>query len=563
MTTDPRSFFILYALENAVRHQNVPKAGSVLGALLGAHPEFRTKAKELTGILAEVLAEVEALTPEEREARLREEAPEMLAKKEKKEKKTGLAPLDHVPEGGVVVRFAPNPSGPLHLGHARAAYLNDYYVREYGGRYVIRIEDTDPKRIEPENYGLLMEDLDWLGLTNTEYFYQSDRLDLYYAYGRKLIELGGAYLCTCDSETFRELKNSKKPCPCRNHSVEENVALWEQMFNGTFAEGTIVVRVKTEIDHPDPAMRDFAIFRIVESPPHPRVEATIYPMMNFSVAVDDHLLGMTHVIRGKDHIANAKRQRYIYEYFGWTEPAFFHYGRMSVGDVVLSTSAMKAGIAEGTYSGWDDIHLGTLKAIARRGIQAEAVRKAMVLIGMGQTDIVFSWENLFAANKELVDPVAHRYFFVPDPVTCMITGAEPTTAIIPKHPNDASAGMRELFFEGKVCVARSDLEGVTMVRLKDLFNVSVEKTEDGKFSLTYAGDSLDEVRAAKGRIIQWLPDEETISCTLLRPDGDMQGVCEPAVALEEDRVIQFERIGFARIDAVDKKHGVTAYFAHR
>ncbi|MDD4127070.1 MAG: glutamate--tRNA ligase [Methanomicrobium sp.] len=560
MSVDPKEFFLIHALHNAVTHNSIPKAGTVLGMLMGKYPEYRPQAKEMSAILSEVLRDVEALSPEERLSKLNELAPELLLeKKEKKEKERGLRALKNVDENGVVMRFAPNPSGPLHLGHARAAYLNDYYLRQYGGRYILRIEDTDPRRVEPENYELLLDDIKWLGINITETVFQSDRFDIYYEYGRKLLEIGGAYVCTCDSEVFRDLKNSKKTCPCREHTIEENLGMWEKMLSGEFPEGTITVRVKTEIDHPDPAMRDFSIFRVVDHP-HPKIDAKVYPMMNFSVVIDDHLLGVTHVIRGKDHIANTRRQQYIYDYLGWLPPEYHHYGRMSIGDVVLSTTAMKEGIKAGLYTGWDDIHLGTLKAIARRGIKPEAVRNSMIDIGVGQTDIQFSWENLFAENKAIIDSCSNRYFFVKNPVKCTVDGAPKMTAKALLNPNDESKGFRELLFDGSLYVCEDDLKGCSMVRFKDLFNAEV--AFDGSvYSLKYSGSSLEDARKNKAPIIQWVPANSNVKCTLLSPEGRTDGVCEKGVLLEENNVVQFERVGFARIDSV-KGENVTAYFAH-
>jgi glutamyl-tRNA synthetase len=285
-------------------------------------------------------------------------------------------------------------------------------------------------------------------------------------------------------------------------------------------------------------------------------------MMNLSVVVDDHLLGMTHVIRGKDHIANTRRQGYIYDYFGWKQPEYYHYGRMSVGDVVLSTSAMKAGISDGTYSGWDDIRLGTLKAIARRGIKPEAVRKAMVDLGVGQTDINFSWENLFAENKAIIDPVSDRYFFVPEPALFEISGAPAKTAEIPLHPNECSRGVRRLEFTGKVHISPEDIAKKSFVRLKDLFNVTVSE-KDGETILNYAGDSLEEAKEKHAPIIQWLPyGKASVPCRIKRPDGDAEGLCEEGVKHMAGEEIQFERIGFVKIDSVSGD-SVTAYFTHR
>lgn len=551
----------IYALQNAVKHESAPKSGTVIGTVLGKHPEFRSRARELGPIAGKVIAEVAAMTPAERKSRLEELAPELLAELTETHEHIRELPALEGAENGVVMRFAPNPSGPLHLGHARASILNDYYVKRYGGRYVLRIEDTDPKRVDPEAYDMVREDVEWLGLGITDIVYQSDRLDIYYDLCRKLIELGGAYVCVCEPERFRELKLKGKACPCREQTVEENLELWQRMLDGEFYEGDVTVRVKTDLTHPDPAIRDYSAMRIVSSPPHPRVDATVFPLMNFSVAVDDHLLGITHVIRGKDHIANTRRQRYIFDYFGWKPPVYRHYGRMGISGVVLSTSGMREGIKSGLYTGWDDIHLGTLRAIARRGIEPDAVRNAMIDIGIGETDISFSWENLYARNKEIVDPKANRYFFVPDPVEVTIEGAPHREAHASLHPSDPSRGVRTLVAGGKVLLPRAEIEGRSMVRLKDLYNVRI--AWDGDLPhLSYAGDSLDDARSEKAPIIQWLPAEAKLPCTLLQQEGSLEGFCEPRVAEEADRVVQFERIGFARVDSVEGGR-VSAYFAHR
>jgi len=559
---DPRDILFLCALQNAVKHGGVPQAGAVIGMVMGAHPELRSRAKEVSGLAKEAIADVAALSPEERVSTLQSRAPEMFASLSEKHEHKKVLPDLEKSEKGVVMRFAPNPSGPLHIGHARAAALNDAYVKQYGGRYILRIEDTDPKRVDPDAYGMVVEDLKWLGLGITETVTQSDRLPIYYDLCKQLIERGGAYVCTCDNEHFKELKQAKTACPCRGQSVEKNLELWQKMLDHGFKEGEVSVRIKTDLNNPDPAMRDFPAFRILDAPPHPKVKAHVYPLMNFSVVADDHLLGVTHVIRGKDHIANTRRQQYIYDHFGWQVPVYRHYGRMGIEGVVLSTSQMRLGIKEGTYTGWDDIRLGTMRALARRGISPEAVKNAMLAIGIGDTDISFSWDNLYAENRKIVDPIANRYFFVPDPMTVTIQGAARHTAHAMLHPSDTARGTRTLEFEGSVLLPKSEIvPGTAMVRLKDLFNVKI--AWDGDIpSFSFGGDSLADARAAKARIIQWLPAQATVPCTLLTQEGEMKGACEPLVRSELDKVVQFERVGFARIDAVDVS-GITAYFTHK
>lgn len=557
--TDIRNEIYILALENAVKHKAVPRAGAILGSVMGGHPELRPKAKEINMMLPEILKEVEALSVEEREAKLRELKPDAIEKMH--EKKERIHELPELPdaEKGVVMRFAPNPSGPLHLGHARASVLNDYYVKKYGGKFYYRVEDTDPKRVDPEAYDMVVEDLKWLGIGITDVVIQSDRFDIYYDYARQLIKLGGAYMCNCDNEEFKALKLKKQACPCRDLSVEENLKRFDDMLAGKYNEGEITLRVKTDIAHPDPAVRDFAAMRVLKTPKHPRKpEIFVYPLMNFSVAVDDHLLGMTHVIRGKDHIANTRRQEYIYKYFGWKMPYFYHYGRMSIAGLELSTSGMRKGINEGLYTGWDDIHLGTLRALARRGIQADAVRAAVIDIGIGDTDISFSWENLFAQNKAIIDADADRYFFVPDAVEVTVSGAEPTEAHAPVYPNKPERGERVLKFTGKILLPKSEIEVGKMIRLKDLFNIKIT----GENTAEFAGNSLSEARAAKASIVQWLSAESCVPASLLTPEGILEGFAEPEVLKYDGKIVQFERIGFAKIDSV-KDGKATAYFTHR
>jgi glutamyl-tRNA synthetase len=186
----------------------------------------------------------------------------------------------------------------------------------------------------------------------------------------------------------------------------------------------------------------------------------------------------------------------------------------------------------------------------------------MIAIGIGDVDISFSWDNLYAENKKLVDPTANRYFFVPDPVTATIEGASNHTAHALLHPSDATRGSRTLEFTGIVLLPKGELvPGTTMLRLKDLFNVKIAWDGDTP-SLSYGGDSLADARAAKAHIIQWLPAQATVPCTLLTQEGEMKGACEPAVKPELGKVVQFERVGFVKIDAAGAD-GVRAYFTHK
>ncbi|HJJ56455.1 MAG TPA: glutamate--tRNA ligase [Methanocorpusculum sp.] len=570
-TEELRNEIYVFSLNNAVKHKSVPKPGAILGILMNVHPNLKSCVSQVNTILLDVIKAVQSMSVEDRELELQncknneiyKSAFQVLDNIANNNHKDHHSDLPELPGSshGVVMRFAPNPSGPLHLGHARASYLNDYYVRKYGGKLYYRVEDTDPKRIDTDAYTAIPKDLEWLGINITDTVIQSDRFDIYYEKARELMSLGGAYMCTCNNDTFKELKLKKKPCPCRNQSIQENLKLLEDMLNGKYKEGSITMRVKTDITHPDPAIRDFAAMRVLTSIKHPRrPDIFVYPLMNFSVVIDDHELGVTHVIRGKDHIANTRRQEYIYNYFGWKMPYFYHYGRMSISDLELSTSGMRKGIEEGKYTGWDDIHLGTLQALKRRGIQPQAVKNAILELGIGNTDISFSWENLFAKNKAIIDNSADRYFFVPDPIEVEIKNdLIPFDAHAPIYPNCPERGERILTFKDKVYLPRSELNTGNMLRLKDLFNIKITSNN----TANYLNNSIEEAKAQKSKIIQWLPIDRAIKCKLSTPNGELTGYCEDTILKYNHKIVQFERIGFAKIDDVTPDGTVIAYFTHR
>src|SRR4030042_3954276 len=220
---DLKEILFLCALQNGVKHGGVPQAGAVVGMVMRSHPEFRPRAKEVAALAKEAIAAVAALPSDNRVAQLQARAPEMYDAIYAKHEHLKVLPDLESAEHGVVMRFAPNPSGPLHIGHARAAVLNDAYVKQYGGGYILRVGGNGPQRVDPAAYEMVKEDIAWMGLGITETVTQSERLSLYYDLCRQLIEKGGAYVCTCDNEHFKELKQAKTACPCRDKPVGKNL----------------------------------------------------------------------------------------------------------------------------------------------------------------------------------------------------------------------------------------------------------------------------------------------------------------------------------------------------
>lgn len=557
---ETRELIEKYALQNAVKYKAAPNAGAVMGKLMGEHPELRARAKEVSPLVKEVLAEIEKTDLEGWQKKLEAIAPELIVELSiKKEPEKGLPALEGA-EKGVVMRFAPNPNGPPTLGSARGIIVNSEYVKKYGGTFIIRFDDTDPvkKRPMPEAYGWYLEDCNWLGARPDLVITASERIDSYYPIAEELIRRGGAYVCGCAQGVFKEHKDKGVACAHRDQSVEQNLELWKQMLDGRMAEGQAVLRVKTDMSHKDPAIRDWPAFRIVTAP-HPLVgdRYRVWPLLDFESAVEDHLLGTTHILRGKDLADSGSRQRYLYQYLGWEYPKVVHWGRIKIHQFgSFSTSKLRKAIEAGEYSGWDDPRVPTVRAMRCRGIRPEALRKFMIDLGVGETDISISMDSIYAENRKLIDPEANRYFFVWNPVLLQIEGDVPGFARAPLHPT-IDRGFREIPAGGELFICRSDLEALKVgdtIRLKDLCNVEITSLEPAAARFR----SLDVGKRSK--IVHWAPRDGP-AVRVMKPDGVDEGVGEAGIARELDHVVQFERYGFVRINSLGEP--IVAYFAHR
>lgn len=566
------------ALENAVQYGGKTKADVVVGKVLAQRIDMRPRAKEIVALVSEVVDEVNSLPLEEQKKILETLRPEGPPEKVVEEKERQLPPLPNAEKySRIHVRFCPNPDGALHLGSARAAILCDEYAKMYNGHFTLRFDDTDPKTKSPipEAYDWIREDLRWLGVTWSDEVYQSDRLGIYYDIAQRLLANGDAYVCTCRPEEFKDLIASKMPCPCRSLPAEEQLSRWARMLDDGYREGEAVVRVKTDLNHPNPAVRDWPALRIidVERFPHPRTGSKyrVWPLFAFCCGIDDHELGITHVIRGKEHLTNSVRQLYLYQHLSWEAPEAVHYGRLKIVGTMLSKSKTREGIARGIYRGWDDPRLGTLKALRRRGFLPETVRRLILDVGPKPVDATISWVNFESLNRKLLDPVASRYFFVADPISMRVTGLDRAFTVRPRlHPDRPEHGHRRMDVkpdggEAKLLVSKRDLKLLPLgafVRLMELFNIRVEAI--GKAIVArFMGDSYQEARKQEAPLIHWVPASENVWASVVMPDAtSVEGTAEIACRdLKVGDKVQFERFGFVRVDAVGER--LTAYFTHR
>jgi len=548
-----------FALQNAILHGGKADAKAVLGRMLAEDPSLRTLARETAAEVDRVVVEVNRLSPNAQHTELVSIAPELLEKAATVSGLKELPPLPDAIEGRVVLRLAPYPSGPLHIGNARAFVLNDAYTKRYHGKLLLVFDDTigsEDKPLIPEAFDQVRQGLDWAGVEYHEVLYKSDRIPLHYEWAEKLLATGEAYVCECDADTLRKNREAMKACAHRIQTADETIAMWKAMLAGEYREGEAVVRLKTDMAHPNPAFRDRVLFRIAERE-HPRVgdRYRVWPMLEFSWAVDDHLLGITHVLRGKDLVMEDLMETRIWDILQVrTRPHFVHFGILRFKDLELSKSRYRREIEAGRLTGIDDPRTWSLQSLRRRGVRPAALREFVLSFGLSLNDIEVPAETLYAENRKLIDKDANRYFFVPDPVAVEIEGLPPIERVkAPLHPDFPGRGEREIPVGPKLHVAKEDFEKFRgkEVRLKDFCNVLLDHR--AKF-VSMANKDIPK--------IQWVT--HGVNVHLVLPDGsESRGLGEPLVAsLKVDDVVQFERIGFARIDHVSKAE-VRAYFAHR
>ncbi|HIH11738.1 TPA: glutamate--tRNA ligase [Candidatus Woesearchaeota archaeon] len=561
-----KDIILKHALKNALDFQGKVNLNVILGQVLKENPTLRTQVPAVQKAIAATIKDVEKLSLPQLTEKLQKLAPELLQAQEEKIEGP-LKPLPNAQQGKVVVRIAPSPSGPLHIGHAYGVCLNAAYAEMYQGKFLLRIEDTNPENIYPQAYELIERDAQWLTNNHVaQTILQSSRLGIYYDYAEKLIQLNKTYVCTCPADVFKELKNNGQACPCRNNTLKENQHRFAKLFNG-YAEGEAVVRLKTDISHKNPALRDFGIMRIVEHV-HPKTgkEQRVWPLMVFAVAVDDHELGVTHVLNGKDHADNAIKERLIMECLGWQPPEYKHWGRINFEGYELSTSKTRRAIEQHEYHGWEDIRLPFLPALRRRGYQPGAFRKFALEIGLSLNDKTVSidefWKNINSFNREIIEPTSNRYFFVENPVPITINGAPSKTATLDLHPDYPQRGQRTIPVASKVFLSQRDvdkLEEGKIHRLMDYCNFKIEKKKYLFVSESYE-DYKDNQK--KGLIMHWLPQSSALPQIEVTLDNGstVSGLGEdPLTGLNVGDIVQLERHYFARLDQKTKNQFIFWY----
>jgi glutamyl-tRNA synthetase len=545
-----------YSLLNAKQYGKA-REDAVIKRVLAEMPEAKKEVKKIVEIVRKIVERVNSLSKEEIERKISELNIQEI--KEEKGRKELLPELPDAEQGKVIMRLAPFPSGPLHIGNARMAILNDYYVKKYNGKLILFYDDTigsEEKPIDKEAYELIKDGLDWLGVKYHEILYKSDRLEIYYKYAEELIKMGRAYVCTCSKEEIRKNRRLGIECLCRGRSIDENLSLFKQMLEGKIPEGKAVVRLKTDMKHPNPAFRDRVLLRICERE-HPRVgkKYKVWPMLEFSWAIDDYLIGTTHILRGKELVIEDMMEEYIWDIFGWKKAKFIHYGllRLKEEGAKLSKSKTRKLIEKGEIKGWDDPRTWSLQSLRKRGFQPEAIRNFILKLGLSEADITMPVDILYAENRKIIDKIANRYFAVLNPVRIKLD-YNIRKVVVKYHPDFPERGTREIHVDpSEIYVEKEDLEKLKgkEAALIGMFTVKLDT-----ISTFVSMEVKEEVPK-----IHWV-SVPYVKIRIVMPNGsEKEAMAEESVKyLKEGEIVQFYRVGFCRLD---NKETLTFYFAHK
>jgi len=542
-----------YAIKNAFLHNFKADSKAVVGKIKALNPD--KEIKELFEIADKITKKVNALTKEEITNYFNEFEKEgfELKPKEKEELK-----LEWADKEKVITRFAPNPNGPFHLGNARAAILSHEFARKYNGKFILRFDDTDPKTKKPiENAKeVFLEDLNFLKCKVDEIYFASDRLEIYYEYMKKLIEAEKAYICLCKPEEWKEKTKKGIACEHREINSKETMQLFEKMLSNELKEGEAVLRIKTDLKHKDPSIRDWWAAKIVDKVEHPNKKALdkhVWPSYNFASAIDDHLLEVTLIIRGQEHKQNETKQRFIYDYFNWIYPHAFYTGRVKLEKAILSTSKIKAGIESGKYTGWDDPRLGTIKALRRRGFKAETLIEIILELGVKPSDTTIEWNALAALNKKNVGENYIKVPFFREPIQLKVDFC-PEKIIEKDNERIALNKGTQIFIVDKKQLIELTNKSKSF-RLRNAYNIRIKEINEIEASAEFIGDFKTQ------NVLEWLIESNDLS--VLMPNAkEIHGITSKNIEkANTNDIVYLESLGFAKIE--EKNEIIKAVFAYR
>lgn len=511
-------------------------------------------------------------------------------------------------QNGIVTRFPPEPSGYLHIGHAKAACLNDFFAHKYvgedgnviKGKLILRFDDTNPELEKEEFQDAIKVDLARLEITPDEITYTSNYFQTLYEYCVQMIKSGFAYADDAEQEVMKKERWEGIASARRNMSIVESLARFEEMKSGSEEGQRWVIRAKISVDSSNRALRDPTIYR-VNMAPHHRTGNTwkVYPIYHFAVPIVDSIEGVTHALRTIEYRDWNAMYEWTLKVLQLRKVHIWDFSRLNFIRTLLSKRKLKYLVEKGAVSGWDDPRFPTVRGILRRGLTVPALHEFMISQGPSKNITLMDWTILWTMNKRMIDPVAPRYTAIAtkQAVTCYIKGAkdEPYSEDRPKHPKNAEVGTKKLFFSDTILIEQDDAksfvkdEEITLMSWGNAFVRTVDHDGDLVSRLELELHLEGDFKKTEKKVTWLSKHQKIIDVILIEYDYLLKEDKLPELAEEDkddwekyltpetefkteavadcnvaevkaDDIIQFERKGFFRCDKAATEGSPAIFF---
>ncbi|XP_027537519.1 bifunctional glutamate/proline--tRNA ligase isoform X3 [Neopelma chrysocephalum] len=446
----------------------------------------------------------------------------MATEKEKKADVGKFVELPGAEMGKVIVRFPPEASGYLHIGHAKAALLNQHYQVNFKGKLIMRFDDTNPEKEKEDFEKVILEDVAMLHIKPDQFTYTSDHFETIMKYAEKLIQEGKAYVDDTPAEQMKAEREQRVESKHRNNCVNKNLQMWEEMKKGTEYGQTCCLRAKIDMSSNNGCMRDPTLYRC-KNQPHPRTGSTykVYPTYDFACPIVDSIEGVTHALRTTEYHDRDEQFYWIIEALGIRKPCIWEYSRLNLNNTVLSKRKLTWFVNEGLVDGWDDPRFPTVRGVLRRGMTVEGLKQFIAAQGSSRSVVNMEWDKIWSFNKKLraickkvIDPVAPRYTaLLKDAVVPVnIPEAQEEMKEVAKHPKNADVGLKPVWYSSRVLIEGADAETltegevVTFINWGNIIITKLNRNSSGKIVSINAKLNLDNKDFKKTTKITWLAE---------------------------------------------------------
>ncbi|XP_055373827.1 bifunctional glutamate/proline--tRNA ligase [Condylostylus longicornis] len=485
--------------------------------------------------------------------------------------------------GEVVVRFPPEASGYLHIGHAKAALLNQYYQEAFKGKLIMRFDDTNPAKENVEFEKVILKDLEMLEIKPDVFTYTSDYFDLMLKYCEKLISESKAYVDDTEPEEMKKEREQRIESKNRNNSVQKNMEMWNEMLKGSEKGKKFCVRAKIDMSSANGCLRDPTIYRC-KNEPHPRTgnKYKVYPTYDFACPIVDAIENVTHTLRTMEYHDRDEQFYWFIDALQLRKPYIWEYSRLNMTNTVLSKRKLTWFVDEGLVDGWDDPRFPTVRGILRRGMTVAGLKEFIIAQGSSKSVVFMNWDKIWAFNKKVIDPIAPRYtaLEISNHVVINVAGTEKGVFSVNAHPKNDDVGKKLVHYGPRILIDYVDAEmlkeneNATFINWGNLKIKKINKTNN-KITSIDADLNLEDKDFKKTVKLTWLAELEDsnytktycvyfdhiISKPVLGKDEDfkqyvghntrheVEMIGDPELKkCKEGDIIQLQRRGFFRVD---------------